>query len=217
MIRKDIIKFAIEKQTPPEEYIKSVLNSSKDITLQCYRKPIVKDNDYYSILNRQKQIYSSAKFRIFKKLWKWRDFIARSVDENSRYIMPNNVLFDLINKQPKTVVDLYKCFKALSAPVKTNVQSLIDVLNSEMEVENSQTEIPEVKASTSSAIKKSTPKRFEVEQLEPEELPAHVELSQKKFKLIEFETSIYQPTQNNSKENTTSVRDKVLGFADVLD
>ena len=106
-LRKELINKALERQIEPREYIKSVLNKSRELCLRTYQKPKLKDGSYYDLLTRNKPIMSTKKYELLKALLRWRDKIARLEDESVRFILPNNVLFQLIDSMPKTTNELY--------------------------------------------------------------------------------------------------------------
>lgn len=197
-IRQDIVKTALEKKASPESYLKSVLNSSKEVTLKTYQKPATKNDAYYASLSRFQQIWSRQKVQIFKNLWKWRETLARQIDENPRYILPQNVFIKLIEDQPKTVTQLLKNFKNLISAVHSNADTLIEVLNANSveekleEEKNTRSETKNQDAGEKKTVVSTNNKvlKFSVETREP--TPVKEFITDRVFQLIDFSTAIHK-------------------------
>ena len=117
-IRKELIKMAIDQHIDPREYLKSVLMKSRDLCLVTYQKPRLKNGAYYDLIARNKPIMSPKKLEYLKALLKWRDRVGREEDESLQYILPNNIMFQLIDNQPKSVTSLLDAVKNPSALIR---------------------------------------------------------------------------------------------------
>ena len=211
-LRDDIVKKALEKKAFPETYLRSVLNSSKEITLRTYQKPQTKNEGYYAALSRFQQASSKQKVSVFKNLWKWRENLGRLLDENPRYILPQNLFIKLIEDQPKTVTQLLKNFKNLHSAIHSNAEALVEILNTKVadEQEDQKERSSEQKDQRSLGRKEYTGSnqsvKFSVEVREPS--PVKEFITDRVFQLIDFPTTI-QKTSQQAKEKTD------IGFASV--
>lgn len=162
-MRVELVKLATQQSLEPTQFLKSVLMKSKDICLQTYKKPRIKDEAYYNLVLRNKLVLSSQKLKILKKLLKWRFKIAALEDENPNYVLTNSMVFQLVEKQPKTIQELHSWIKRLNPLAKKYDKELIE--NFQME------EIEEL----SKKIEEMTPVIQETIEVEPVgETPATV-------------------------------------------
>ena len=125
-IRKKVISEAKESHLNPIESLKSVLNKSKMICLKTYKKPILKNEAYYSIMNRNKPLLSRKKYKTLKTIFKWRDSVARLEDENPGFILPMNVMFEIMELNPKSTTELYTKIKKINYIAKKHIPKLIE-------------------------------------------------------------------------------------------
>jgi len=51
---------------------------------------------------------------VLKGMLKWRDFTGRKEDESPSYIMPNHVLFQVVNEMPSNKNELKDCWRSAS-------------------------------------------------------------------------------------------------------
>jgi len=90
----------------PVVFLKSVWKSSKALCLQTYQKPKAKDTEFYAIIARNAVLMGEGSIKILEMLLTWRDYVARVEDESVKFVMPNDVLFDLAKSAPQTLSDL---------------------------------------------------------------------------------------------------------------
>jgi len=94
------------KEDNPINYLKSVFKMSKEIALQIFEKPKAKDSDYFAIVQRNCTLMGEGQLEVLQMLLVWRDYVARVEDESVKYVMPNDVLFDIAKSTPKTSTEL---------------------------------------------------------------------------------------------------------------
>ena len=109
-LRKEIIKKSLDEDLNSRDCLLHVLESSANVCLKTYTKPILKDDSYYSLVARNQQIMSKNKCKLLKKMLKFRDGIARKEDESVRSILQNNIMFQLIDKKPNDEKELIMKF-----------------------------------------------------------------------------------------------------------
>lgn len=125
-LRKKLVLDAKENNLDPIESLKSVLNKSKVVSLKTYKKPILKTEQYYNIMNRYKVVYTRRKYLILKKVYRWRDTTARLEDQSTGYILPMNLIFEITELAPKTTTEVYSKIKKLNHVAKKHIPTLVE-------------------------------------------------------------------------------------------
>jgi ribonuclease D len=90
----------------PVAFLKSVWKTSKNLCLQIYQKPKAKDTEYFAIMARNATIMGEGQIKLLDLLMTWRDFVARIEDESIKFVMPNDVLFDIAKSSPRDLTEL---------------------------------------------------------------------------------------------------------------
>ena len=109
-MRKDLVN-PQHKDDNPIAFLNSVWKVSKDICLQIYKKPKAKNNDYFTAIQKNVTLLGEGQLKVLEMLMIWRDYVARLEDESIKYIMPNDVLFDLARSTPKDISQLETILK----------------------------------------------------------------------------------------------------------
>ena len=125
-MRKKVIQTAGETNLGPIESLKSVLNKSKLVCLKTYKKSKLKSDQYYNIMHRNKPILSYKKYKILKAIYKWRDSVARLEDENTGFILPMNLAFEIVELNPKSTDELYSRVRKINYIAKRHIMKLIE-------------------------------------------------------------------------------------------
>lgn len=86
--------------------MKSSLKAAKEVSLQIYAKPKAKDAEFFAIIQRNATLMGDGQLKILEVLLTWRDYVARVEDESVRFVMPNDVMFDIAKSCPKTFTEL---------------------------------------------------------------------------------------------------------------
>jgi len=76
-LRKELLE-AGAKQEHPHCLLKSVFQKSQALCLQQYKKPELKDYNYYMMIGRHSAIQTLQQISVLKALIKLRDYIART-------------------------------------------------------------------------------------------------------------------------------------------
>jgi len=127
-MRQDLVTEAAQQGLESSQFLKSVLKKSCEICLQRYSKPKLKDESYYNLVLRNKLVLSTIKVKLLKNLLKWRFKYAAIEDENPNFVLPNPILFQLIEKQPKNTKELYANFKKIGPILRKYDNELIALL-----------------------------------------------------------------------------------------
>lgn len=186
-MRTELIQQACEQGLEPTQFLKSVLAKSSDICLQKYKKPKLKDESYYNLILRNKMILSTEKLKILKNLLKWRFKYASIEDENPVFVLPNHIIFQLIDKIPRTAQELHSNFKRISYVAKKYVNELIDILNNK-----SKENLPDFQSDEPKQKPKAIQERMEIEDNLNNIQKNHIKIDQNKL-------SIHIKEQNNSQ------------------
>lgn len=127
-MRKDLIAKAAQCGFDPLQYLLSVVNKSKEISSRNYAKPNLKDESYYNIMVRNKEILSKLKIKKLKALLKLRFKIGAEEDDNPNFILPNNLVFQLVDKSPKTEKQLLSLVKKINPTLKRIIPEILQLL-----------------------------------------------------------------------------------------
>ena len=105
VIRKELITPKKIGESPLV-FLKSVWKNSKQLCLQAFQKPKAKDTEYYGIMARNATLMGEGNLQVLDLLLTWRDYVARVEDESIKFVMPNDVMFDIAKTAPKDLTEL---------------------------------------------------------------------------------------------------------------
>jgi exosome complex exonuclease RRP6 len=132
-VRNELIKSS-DRSRPETDYIGIVLQKSTDLSLTRYQ-PGKFDREtgdgargWYSMLAKNPSNLSGPQFSVFKAVWEWRDEIARTEDESTVYVMPNNVIVQIANVLPPDAKALHSLLPSSCHVPRRNLQGLWDVV-----------------------------------------------------------------------------------------
>lgn len=184
-MRAELVQQACEQGLEPTQFLKSVLAKSCDICLQTYKKPKLKDESYYNLILRNKMILSTEKLKVLKNLLKWRFKYAAVEDEHPVFVLPNHIIFQLIEKTPRTVQELHSNFKKISYVAKKYINELLDILHNK-----SQENLPDFQSDEPKKKIKTIQERMEIEDNPPN-------ISNNQIEIDHHKLSIQIKEQNN--------------------
>jgi len=78
----------------------SVLNRSRELCLKKYDIERLTETTHLTLYNKYNLVFNPQQMRVFAALFRWRDQVARSEDENPRYVLPNHMLFKISEVMP---------------------------------------------------------------------------------------------------------------------
>jgi len=101
ILRKKLINYGKAKTHQySSTYLMMVFDRSKEICLRVYQKPILKNYEYYGMINNYKKSFTKIQMSIFKLILKLRDYIARVEDESLKYVCSNELLLEIARNLP---------------------------------------------------------------------------------------------------------------------
>jgi len=96
VLRDQLIEKSSTKD--PLMYLNLALKRSKEISIIAYRKPDLKDVNYYKLSSNN--LFKRINKSIFKSLYKYRDYIARIEDQGTEYICSSKLLTKIAEITP---------------------------------------------------------------------------------------------------------------------
>lgn len=121
----DIMRMELSKIDEPCEKgcpgILRVLEESKQMCFCLYEKELFTENSFYDLYQRMEKksgILTERQLSVFAAIYRWRDTLARELDESPGYILPRGQLFHLAIKSPTSR-------KALDQALKSKNQILV--------------------------------------------------------------------------------------------
>ncbi|OAD69496.1 hypothetical protein PHYBLDRAFT_96888, partial [Phycomyces blakesleeanus NRRL 1555(-)] len=120
----------LEKSGANQNLLRQVLQRSAELSLHKDEKEIydVKNGlgpgGWKNALDKWKYRMNDQQLSVFKQLHYWRDHIAREEDESVRYVLPNHMLFALVEKMPIDSAGVIGCCNPCPLLVRVNAQAL---------------------------------------------------------------------------------------------
>lgn len=124
----------IEASEPNNSLIDYVLERSKNEALQRYERPVYDaekgqgPGGWYDILSRNAGMLSKEQFAVFKAVHKWRDEVAREVDEGWQCVFPKHMLFKLSQTMPLDMGTLLRTLSPVTPLTKDRAGSLLETI-----------------------------------------------------------------------------------------
>lgn len=114
---EDFSKFAQMSGRSPQDLFEECFERCKQLSLRVYRKPQTYSESYYKLF--KKYDFSREQGEFLKKLWGWRNQLARSLDESEAYILKNSILILLVRREQEA--SKYLEGEAQTNPNKGNI------------------------------------------------------------------------------------------------
>ncbi|KAI6231671.1 HRDC domain-containing protein [Aphelenchoides besseyi] len=103
------------------EFMTRVYTRCRFLCQQVFMQPIFQPFGYRRLLSSN---FVSSQISTMKKLWAYRDTLARDEDERTEFLIPDRVLTQITKTMPADKSSLRKCFS--SYPINKVVQSRLD-------------------------------------------------------------------------------------------
>lgn len=129
VIRNELLKVS-DRTDPQTDYIEQVLRKSKELSLSRYEGANYNtetghgSRGWYGLLLKNPLPLSGPEFAVYRAIWKWRDDTARSLDESTFYVMPNNTIVDIARNMPPDAKALHSMIPNNSFIAKRNVNDI---------------------------------------------------------------------------------------------
>ena len=132
-IRNELIGMSDPGQ-PDGNLIESVMNSSKEESLQRYESPRYDEQNgtgsmgWFNVLSRTPAMLDREQFAVFRAVHKWRDNVARQEDESVHLIMPKHVLLNIAREMPIDMPSLLACSHPMSNIFQKKKKDLLEAI-----------------------------------------------------------------------------------------
>ncbi|KAG0182777.1 exosome nuclease subunit [Apophysomyces sp. BC1021] len=124
----------LEQSSGNENLLRSVLQRSAEVAQQKHEKEVY-DNEnglgpggWKNLLDKWRHPMNTQQFAVFKAIHRWRDHTAREEDESVRYVLPNHMLFALVERMPTESSGVIGCCNPCPSLVRMNAQALAMVI-----------------------------------------------------------------------------------------
>lgn len=113
-----------------ENLLRTVLQNSNQVALKKYEKEVydaefgLGPNGWKNLLRKWRHPMTNQQHAVFKALHAWRDHTAREEDESLRYVLPNHMLFALVERMPTESAGVLGCCNPCPPLVRMNAQAL---------------------------------------------------------------------------------------------
>ncbi|AET38545.1 exosome nuclease subunit RRP6 Ecym_3030 [Eremothecium cymbalariae DBVPG len=128
-----------------EDKLSGVLHASRNVAKRRFEytsfrpkvlsptvfSPIEKDDPWRTLMSQYN--VPDIKEPLMRKLYKWRDMVARKDDESVRYVMPNQLLVSLVTLAPSDPSGLLTVKSYIPDHVRANARVLCNIINKTME------------------------------------------------------------------------------------
>jgi exosome complex exonuclease RRP6 len=124
----------IAASEPNNSLIDYVLERSKNEALQRYERPFYDaekgqgPGGWYDLLSRNSGMLSKEQFAVFKAVHKWRDEVAREVDEGWQCVFPKHMLFKISQFMPLDMGHLLRTLSPVTPLTKDRADSLLETI-----------------------------------------------------------------------------------------
>jgi ribonuclease D len=93
---------------PPALLIDS-WHRSRTVALRVYEKPRVTESSHVDLCKTNGWLLSDTQMRVLRALFRWRDLMARQLDESTRFVLPNRALQALCQHMPADMRQVIAC------------------------------------------------------------------------------------------------------------
>ncbi|KAI9254611.1 ribonuclease H-like domain-containing protein [Phascolomyces articulosus] len=120
----------IQRSAANENLLRVALQRSAGIALQKHDKEVYDletgegPTGWKGLLRKWQHPMTTQQLAVFKALHQWRDVTAREQDESIRYILPNHMLFSLVERMPSDPAGVMGCCNPCPPLVRMNAQSI---------------------------------------------------------------------------------------------
>ncbi|KAI9359381.1 ribonuclease H-like domain-containing protein [Pilaira anomala] len=120
----------LNKSTSDGNLVRVCLQRSNEVALQKYDKEVYDaangtgPGGWKNMLAKYKYAMNPQQLAAFKALHSWRDHVAREEDESWRYVLPNHMLFVLVERMPVDSSGVIGCCNPCPTLVRMNAQAI---------------------------------------------------------------------------------------------
>lgn len=119
--------------------VREVHKQSTQLCLQVYSKPQVSEDDCRALLTKLTASAGVAAFselqqRVFRRLYFWRDAVAREEDESSMYVLPNQLLVQITGHLPANSDQLLRLRNVMPPLIQKYASEIVGMISAEREM-----------------------------------------------------------------------------------
>ncbi|KAI8097670.1 ribonuclease H-like domain-containing protein [Halteromyces radiatus] len=113
-----------------ENLLRAVLQRSAMTSAKVYEKEVYDaehgrgPGGWYNLLIKWRHSMNQQQLCVFKALHQWRDTTARQEDESVRFILPNHMLFALVERMPTDSPGVIGCCNPCPPSIRRNAQAI---------------------------------------------------------------------------------------------
>ena len=132
-MRNDLID-RTKSEMPEENRIDLVLQKSKETSLLCHERQLYHADTgkgpggWYTFIMKAPSLFNSEQFAVFKAVHAWRDEVARTDDDSTAFVMPNNVMISIAKLMPIDMMALLGIVHPSSHSVKSRAAELLALI-----------------------------------------------------------------------------------------
>ncbi|KAI8979910.1 ribonuclease H-like domain-containing protein [Pilobolus umbonatus] len=130
-LRNELLSLPSQSVSP----MKICLDKSSSVSLKKYDKEVydsvngLGSEGWSRMKEKWKYPMTNQQLQIFKDLHSWRDQLAREEDESLRYVLPNHMLFSLVERMPTDASGVIGCCNPCPTLVRMNAQAICLVIH----------------------------------------------------------------------------------------
>ncbi|KAI9496799.1 ribonuclease H-like domain-containing protein [Zychaea mexicana] len=120
----------IERSAANDNLLRAALQRSAGVAAQKHEKEVYDletgegPNGWKGLLRKWQHPMTTQQMAVFKALHQWRDVTAREQDESVRFVLPNHMLFSLVERMPSDSAGVMGCCNPCPPLVRMNAQSI---------------------------------------------------------------------------------------------
>lgn len=133
MVRNELVEKS-DRSSPETDLIGRVLRKSRELALNRYEHPTCNAEEgtgsrgWYNIILKQPQALSGEQFAVFRRVWKWRDEVARRTDESTPFVLPQQAVWDIALVLPPDQKALHSLIPRHAWQARSEIQGLWKVV-----------------------------------------------------------------------------------------
>ena len=137
VLRIELSKIETNQDVPRKACpgILRVLEESKEMCCMLYEKELFSESSYYDVYQRMENKYgilTERQLSVFAALYKWRDTLARELDESPGYILPKGQLFQLAVKSPTSKSEFEQALRSKSQILMNRRDTILYLIDTAM-------------------------------------------------------------------------------------
>ncbi|XP_039281279.1 exosome component 10 isoform X2 [Nilaparvata lugens] len=118
----------IEKCKNNTNLLESVIYRSTQICKKKYWKVMLNEESHMDLYRKSRKLYDNRQMYALRRLYMWRDKIAREEDESYAYVLPNHMLLQISESLPREMQGILACCNPVPPLVRQNLLMIHKIL-----------------------------------------------------------------------------------------